>query len=194
VRIEVATAATLLPVSVPDAMTFARVDEASEASVVELALRAAVEKAEGILGRRLLTTVLDGYLPEFPASGVIDLPETPVQSVTHVKYYDGDNALQTLALTTGYLVMSGTREGLVYLPDGAAWPSTYDRPDAVVIEWTAGWTVATSVPARIRQWILQAVATMYEHREHTITGTIVGSLPHDFAMGLLDNEIGHRVR
>ena len=51
-RIEVVTAATLLPVTVEECMSFARIDETSEAAAVRLALLAAIEKAEAKTGRR----------------------------------------------------------------------------------------------------------------------------------------------
>lgn len=192
--IDVVTASTILPVSIDEAAAFARVVDPAENPTLLFALNAAVEQAEAILGRRLTTTTLELKLQRFPVRSIIDLPETPVQSVTSVKYYDTDNAEQTLTVTTEYLVLSETREGAVYLPDGGAWPSTYDRPDAVTIQYVAGWTSAALVPALIRQWILQATVTMYEHREHTVIGTIVTALPRDFAMGLLDKEITTRIK
>jgi hypothetical protein len=76
----------------------------------------------------------------------------------------------------------------VYLPDGVTWPSTYVRPDAVTVTYVAGWTAAASVPACLRAWCLQAVATLYENREQTITGTIAAELPREFCAGLLDPE------
>ena len=188
-NVEVYTAPVLMPVTVDEAATFCRVTSAEENAVLEMAIHAAWERAELLTGRRLLTTVLDLYLPEFPDDeSDIELPETPVQSVTSVTYYDTNNDSQTLTVTTDYAAHARTREGRVYLPEGCTWPDTYERPDAVVVRYTAGWTAAASIPYGIRAWILQAVATIYEHREHTVTGTIVGSLPRDFAAGLLDRE------
>jgi uncharacterized phiE125 gp8 family phage protein len=186
VILELVTAPTLRPLTLADAVNFCRVNDSADNALVEALIDAARQKAETLAGRTLLTTTWDLKLPAFPTA--IDLPMPPVASVTSVSYYDLDNALQTLAVTTQYLTYCGNKTGRVYLPNGTTWPSTYDRPDAVIVRYVAGWTSAALVPACLVQWCRQAVATMYEHREHTVTGTIAAELPREFCAGLLDPE------
>lgn len=184
--LEVVTQPTLRAISVVEALAFLRQSATSEGSLLEALIDAARSKAELGAGRTLLTTVYDLKLPAFPHT--IRLPRPPVQSVTSVSYYDKDNVAQTVTVTTGYLAYVGERSGEVYLPQATTWPTTYDRPDAVTVRYTAGWTAATLVPGCLRAWMFQAVATLYEHREHVITGTIATQLPRDFCDGLLDPE------
>lgn len=184
--LELVTAPTLLPVTLTEAANFCKVNEVDDHSVLQMLISAAREKCESLAGRTLLTTTWDLKLPEFPKA--ISLPMPPVVSVTSVKYYDLDNAEQTLTATTDYLTYLGNKSGTVYLPNGATWPSTYDRPDAVVVRYVAGWTAAASIPSCLRQWVLEAIATMYENRETMVTGTIATELPREFCAGLLDPE------
>jgi hypothetical protein len=113
---------------------------------------AAVEKAELLTGRSLLTQTRDLKLADFPDRDTIELPGAPIASVTSVGYYDLNNAAQTLTLTTQYLAFTGANIGAVYLPNGGTWPSTYDRLDAATIRYVSGWTSAASVPSAIRAW------------------------------------------
>lgn len=55
-----------------------------------------------------------------------------------VKYYDGDNVLQTLA-STNYIVIEDTFLPQVIQSQNGSWPVTYLRPDAVRLEYTAGY-------------------------------------------------------
>ncbi|QPI64458.1 head-tail connector protein [Vreelandella venusta] len=55
----------------------------------------------------------------------------------------------------------------------------------VTVLYKAGYGVeGEAVPAPIRQWILVTAASLYEHRELAVTGTITSK--HDFLDGLLD--------
>jgi uncharacterized phiE125 gp8 family phage protein len=184
--LELVTAPTLLPVSVTEAANFCKVNTSDDNQAIETIIQAARDKCEALAYRTLLTTTLDLKLPSFPR--VIDLPRPPVASVTSVSYYDLDNVLKTLTVTTQYLTYCGNKTARVYLHNGGTWPSTYDRPDAVVVRYVAGWTAASLVPSCLRQWVLEAVSTMYQNREMMVTGTIATELPREFCAGLLDPE------
>lgn len=80
----------------------------------------------------------------------------PIKSVTHVKYYDADNAIQTLA-DTEYKV---TREAVLFT---GTTPSLFDRQDAVIIRAVVGHGDYVVEPG-IKQMILYAVAKMYDSR------------------------------
>lgn len=184
---EVVTAPTLLPVTVSEAASWARVLDPADNSTIERLIKSARDQAQERTGRTLLTTVYDLKLPAFP-SGQIDLPGPPVASVASVTYYDQSNTLQTLVVGTDYVAYCGELDGIVYLPSGRCWPSTYDRPDAVVVRYTAGRTSPDLLLSSTCEWILAYVATSYENREQIITGTIVSPLPRDFLDGKLDPE------
>lgn len=185
--LEVATAPTLRALTVQECKDFLRLTADDENELILALIDAATARCETDAGRSLLTQTRDLKLDDFPSgTKPIELLGPPIVSVTSVSYYDQSNDLQTLTVTTEYLAYCGTNHGRVYLPDGGSWPSTYVRPDAVIVRYVSGWTAAASVPAPVRTWLMQAVATMYEYRESMVTGTIATELPRNFLDGLLD--------
>lgn len=160
-------------VSLAEAKAHLRVDGSDEDALISSLIGAAVahlDGAKGILGRCLLTQewawVSDGFADE------IALPLAPVESLDAIKYRDADGVEQTLDDTTYTTSMT---DGAVV--QSADWPATADRPDAVVIEFTAGYGAAADVPALIKAAILLMVGDMYNSRESVITGTIVAANP-----------------
>jgi uncharacterized phiE125 gp8 family phage protein len=81
----------------------------------------------------------------------IVLPGKPIQSVTHVKYYDDLNTLQTLS-TSLYSV--DLAERTIRLNWNITWPTTYIRWDAVQVTFVAGNTALSAVPAIAKQAML----------------------------------------
>lgn len=101
--------------------------------------------------------VLDS-MPEF-----LVLPKPPLISLDAIKYYDADNALQTLATSEYYVVPSFKLPGQVTIKGTV---STYARPDAVQVEFSAGFE---EMPYQIPHIMRLLVGSMYEHREAEVT-------------------------
>lgn len=104
---------------------------------------AAVDIVERDSRRALLTQTwvlrLDGF------QDCVELRRPPIQSVTHVKYYDTNGTLQTLA-TTVYDADLTSEPGRLMLAYGQSWPATQWVSNAVIITFVAGWTTAELVP------------------------------------------------
>lgn len=101
-------------------------------------IKVATQQATVRSGRQLLTAEYQLVRDSFPLSGKnIPLPFPPLQSVESVKYYDADGVQQTLAGTV-YRVLDGREPGELCLKHGQSWPTVYDEPDAVEINYTAG--------------------------------------------------------
>lgn len=82
--------------------------------------------------------------PRFQPPHHIYLKHPPVQSITSVKYYDIDNVLQTVDAANYYLTDDDVPE-LRFVTNFSA-PSTYDRPDALRVEYVAGYAPDGSPP------------------------------------------------
>lgn len=158
------------PVSVSEAKLHLRVDGADEDTLISGLITAARQYVEDYTQRALITQTWRLLLDEFPNGDTIHVPLPPLQSVNSVTYYDEDGALQTLP-TTDYHVDPESAQGRVVLTDGKCWPTTQTRPNAVTIEFVAGYGDAASVPQAIKQAILLLVAHWYEHREAVVIGT-----------------------
>ncbi len=112
-----------------------RVTNTDEDSYILEIITAARSYVENEIGETLHKATYNYYLDEFPDDD-IEAPLPPLTSVTHVKYYDTDNALQTLVADTDYRVDANSIPGVIELID--SWPSTYDRTAAVQIQFVGG--------------------------------------------------------
>lgn len=155
-------------VTVADMKAHLRIDTDDEDTLIGDYITAATDMVDaefGELGRALITQRWQLTMPKFPADGHVDLPIPPVQQVFSITYYDTDNVQQTLS-TDVYRLTLNTDMAYLDLVAGQTWPATYDRADAVAIQYDTGFGDAgTDVPEGIRQAIRMMVAHWYEHRE-----------------------------
>lgn len=141
------------------------------------------QQAEHRTGRALVTQQWKLTLDYFP--GRIELPRPALVSVQSVKYLDADGVQQTFD-SGEYQVVTSELVGYVQPAYGKSWPVYREQPDAIEVNYTAGYGAASAVPRSIKAWILMAISTLYSQRDGIITGTIVAEVPRDFCAGLLD--------
>ena len=139
--LEVVSAATIEPVTTGEAKGQLRVDGDDDNARIERLIRTAREWVEHETQRRLVTQTWRQHWDCFPDE--LRLGLAPVATVTSVKYYDLDNALQTLssALYQADLVTTPAR---IHPVDGESWPDTYVRYNAVQVNFTVGASAARS--------------------------------------------------
>lgn len=124
----------------------------------------------GVLGRAIVRHTLDLALPLFPSSRVIELPQPPLVSVTHVKYIDADGDEQTLS-SSAYAVHADRTGGYVKLKPDESWPITeMGIDDAVRVRFVCGYD---AVPGPLKSAILLHVGHLYLNREATGAATAV---------------------
>lgn len=162
------TAPTLEPVTLPEAKLHVRELSDDQDSLIENLIKAAREEAEAYTGRAFCTQTWKLTRRNFPCEFV--LPNPPLVSVTHVKYYDADGTLQTID-SSDYRVTATSEPGCIEPAYGEAWPTPRDISEAVEVQYVAGYsgTAATSVtntPQGIKHAILLMVGEWYEHREN----------------------------
>lgn len=163
------------PVLVQELLEHLRITSNDEHEVIRQLLKAATSDAENYLQRALITQTWKHTAHRFPVEDFIKLPWPPLQAITHVKYYDEDNQLQTFD-SAKYELQTSTSPGLIRLVDGESWPSTYNRAEAVEITYVAGYGDAPDdVPAGIKLGIKMQVAHYFVNRQPVVVG--VGSFP-----------------
>lgn len=167
------------PVSLDEAKDHIRVTHSSEDSLILRLVTAATRWAEDYTGYKFCTQTWDYYMDTFPyrtaysfnyaGSGddfeIIPLPYPPLQSVTHVKYYNGSNVLTTLVEDTDYRVDTYHEPGRVEPIE--SWPDTYDRLMAVQIRFVCGYTDLDDIDDDIKTAILMRFADLYENRQES---------------------------
>jgi uncharacterized phiE125 gp8 family phage protein len=136
-------------------------------------------------GRALITQTWRALYDSFPVVEV-ELPKPPLQSVSSVKYIDDDGVEQTLATTEYEVDTSGVR-GRVYLAYEGEWPIHRIEPNAVRIEFVAGYGDDRSdIPGNFLSWMLLRAGDLYLHREGTVVGTLSSRL--EFVDTLVESE------
>ena len=167
------------PISLDEAKAHLRVSVTDDDALIEALIVAARERAEQETRRALITQTWDAIGRSFP--GVIRLPKPPLESVTHVKYFDTANVEQTLSALTFYKVSApagaDAAPGRISLRYGQVWPSVYAEEDVVTVRFVAGYGDAEDVPRTIKQGMLLAIGNWYANRETAVVGTIVADLP-----------------
>lgn len=160
-NLRVVTPPVLGPVSLETVKQHLRVDGDEENALFDLYLAAALEQAEGMTRRALITQTLELILDDWPTERVLKLPRPPLQSVESVKYLDatGDEFSWT-----DYQVDARSEPGYLYFnnfPTSRLFPS-----GAISIQFVAGYGDApTDVPFIIQQGMLIAIGHWYENRE-----------------------------
>lgn len=156
-----------LPVTVPEIKAQARIIGTDDDSYLEALISAATAIVEDITRRRLVTQTWDYFLHYWPYCSYIELPYSPLQSVTHVKYKNDAGVLTTMP-GSDYEVDSKGHVGSVRLkPTFTSWPTLHQDTlvDRVEIRFVCGYGAPEAVPDPIKQAIKFLVAQWYRDRE-----------------------------
>lgn len=110
-----------------------------------------------------------------------ELFHSPVQnsgeaSITHIKYYDDNDVLQTLA-SSKYSVNLYSCPVQIVPAQNEAYPPLYNRLDAIEVRYRVGYPTSAEVPQAIKQCILILVGQYYENRQVAVVGRSVGTIP-----------------
>lgn len=161
-----------LPITLEEVKHSLRVTTDDDDEYIRELLVAAVEYVESITGRDLINRTYTVRCRRFPSSG-FDIEAIPTRSVARIRYYDADNALQTLA-TSVYSVYErpdGTTQ--VELAINQSWPTLAVRGDAVELLVVGGYgTGSATVPPLARTVIRMIVRHWYDNPAGAVTGTI----------------------
>lgn len=163
--IERTAAPAMEPLTLADVKAHCRVDSTDDDTLLSALLSAAVDHvdADGVLGRAMITQSWAQWVP--PSPGRVRLSMGPFQSLTAVNYYDSAGVLQA-ADVADFDVRKAGDFVTVGPKDGATWPGTQTRADAIKITYVAGFgDAASDVPQGIRHAMFMLVGHWYENRE-----------------------------
>lgn len=179
--IKVHTGPAQEPLSLQEVKEYLRVEDSTDERNVRPLIEAARSIAEEHLNRTLMSTTYQLFLDSFDEledplwEGVrqgpylnfyknyIELPKSPVISVTHVKTYD-DSDTETTMASSRYYVDNVREPARIVLRTGETFPTALRVANAIEVQFVAGYTSAYSIPEPIRIGMLQLIAHMYEHR------------------------------
>ena len=169
------TAPASTVISLAEAKAFLRIDSDydDDDNYITSLINVATNVVEEFTRRRLISQTYNIYYDYFPP--YIDLQVGERITVSHIKYYDTNNSLQTLA-ASNYDLDTRIKPGRIYESENGDFPDTFERPNAVEVEFIVG-SAASDVPAPIVQAIYIIIGRYYENRQDVVTGTIASELP-----------------
>lgn len=163
------------PVTAAEAKAHLRIDGTAEDVLIGSLILTSRLHIETALGLALITQSWRLLLDDWPEDSV-EFPLRPVQTVTAVRVRAADGTAMTLD-ADDYLVDAVSAPPRL-VRNGAAWPAPGKAALGVEIEFAAGYgTVASAVPAPIRQALLMLVAHWYEHRDPIEIGSAETAVP-----------------
>lgn len=134
---------------------------------------AATDWAEQYTNRALLPQTIVMAANYFPAKSQcnpyasIELFRSPVRSVSAIRYIKKDaatDALPDLILPAEFRVSTIHEPALIFPKD--SWPTDADSfPNAVEVEFEAGYSNPSDIPASLKRAMLIWIADNYEYRE-----------------------------
>jgi uncharacterized phiE125 gp8 family phage protein len=132
----------------------------SEDQLMRSYLDTAATQAELFTERLLRQSTWKTYLDGFERNIKLDKHPIVISGLT-VKYYDVDNALQTLSADEYFVHDNGDNE-LTEIEFYGTMPSLYDKYNVIEIDYVAGYEV---VPEQIKTAIMNYASKLFEHRE-----------------------------
>lgn len=129
--------ATVEPLTRTQAKAQARISISDEDDLIDRLITGARGYVEKVTSRALVLQSRRLYLDEFPDSGCIEIYRAPVRAVQSIQYLDTAGDTQTLATTQHRLDKHSIPARITEAVD-VSWPSTYDVPNAVWVNYTAG--------------------------------------------------------
>lgn len=201
--VRVVTAPAYQPVSRTEAKSWCNIDAdiTDQDSIIDMLIKSATARAELITQRAFVQRTLQLILPCWPEA--IELPHPPLVSVESITYIDDDGVQQTLD-TDLYDVHTWKEPGFIVRAWDEIWPSYRAVPDAIRVNYTAGYAPVGSPtdeaahqagqPEQLKTWMHARIATLYDNRDQFVVAGNVVEIPRDFCDGLLDDlVIGSRL-
>jgi len=160
------------PISLDEAKHHCVVEHNDDDALIDALIGAATDYAEKYTGLDLVQRTWDYSLDSF-GNGDIELPKTPIQSVTSVTYTDVTTSpqLNTVA-TTVYDLDDGACLPFLYLQYGQTWPSASAVRNGITVRFVSGYAwlgspedLRGNIPEGIKAAIKLLVADLYMNRE-----------------------------
>lgn len=156
------------PITLAEACAQARIEPGMDDTTITRYVKAATRHIEMLYGVAMITQTKELVMDCWPG-WAIELADSPVQSITSIKYKLSDGSEQTLSGST-YVTALKSQPVKIVPAKNAIWPSAggLQPVEAIAVRYVAGFGDATTdVPEPIRQAVALVVADWYVRREDT---------------------------
>lgn len=169
------TAPTVDPVTVAEAKTHLHVEHTWQDDLITSCISAATQWAELFTSRAFVRQVWEMTFDGFPDE--IRIPRAPLISIDSIYYVDSDG-MTTLLPSSEYQASLRGFPSRIVPAYGGSWPATRTQPEAVIVQFTAGYPPGGSpedlrenIPESIKSAIKLVTADLFQNRD----GAVVGS-------------------
>jgi len=178
----IVTPPSIEPLTSSETINYLRLDSGVDNMLIESLITTSRNWVENYTNRTMINTTyklsLDNiygnsiplrsgtYTAPYKASSInfIELPQSPVSSVTHVKYFDDSDNESTWA-TSNYYVDLVRNPARIVLRDGGSFPTDLRTANGIEVTYVAGYgSNRSDIPEAIRTAMLQYIIYLYEHR------------------------------
>jgi uncharacterized phiE125 gp8 family phage protein len=174
--LKLVTGPAVEPLTTDEAKLHLKVTGSTEDAYIDSLVKAARTNVERYLGRALITQTWRAYSDYW--QDCLNLALAPVISVTSVKYYDETESLTTLDSSLYYADIISEPGKIVRKYDSVYPELEEERPNAVVVEFVAGYgSASTDIPSDIIHAIRLLVADYYDNKGEVVVGTIAVRIP-----------------
>ena len=158
-----------------EAKDFLKVDTTADDTLIDSLIKAATQSCQIFTNRYFLTTTVTQYSDNW--FEFYRLYKSPVEEIIHVKYYDTNDTLQTLA-SSNYILDNISQPARIGISVDGTLPNLADRINAVEVAYKVGYgELSSDVPEGIKQAVLITIGNWYENRQTVITGRTATELP-----------------
>lgn len=189
------TAPAAEPLTIDEVKLNSRIDHSTEDAIITHLINASRSYVEKITNRWLVTQTWKLFFDSFPMDSLLILPKAPVQSITHVKYYDTAGSMTTWA-STNYILDGDGHPPRLSLAYSATWPAETLQPiNGVEIQMVGGYGNAAAVPSAFKHAMFLLCEHWYQNRpEEVMDQPRMQALPRRLELGvkaLLADYINH---
>jgi len=199
----VVTSAQTEPLTLEQATEHVRIDSTDDLAYLNSLVSVAREYVDSVTGKVSVQTtfkvvapswhaLINGYdeLIHIPQRNLYSIPifRAPLVSVTSVKYYPPDTETLTTVSASDYRVITLTEIGFVQFKETP--PEHEDRPDAVQIEFVAGYSDSSNTPAVLAHAQKMLVSHLYDMRAPIVNGSVSAEIPYSLKAMLENQKIG----
>jgi uncharacterized phiE125 gp8 family phage protein len=159
---QITTEPTEEALTVSEVKNFLKVDASTDDALIGVLITVARESAEKYCQLAILPQTVTEKFSRFQPYG-LQLSISPLIEVTGITYKDVGGETQTLSEDV-YSADAYIRPPLVYRIPYNDFPPTFAVPDAVTVEYEAGYADPESVPSPIKMAMLLMISDWYDNR------------------------------
>lgn len=174
--LKVNVAATVPLFTTAQAKQHLKIDTTADDTYIDNLITAATESCQIYTNRYFITTTVTQYSDSWKE--VASLYKSPVQELTHIKYYNSSDVLTTWEATE-YILDAVSEPARIAVAVDYSFPNLSTRElNRVEVKYKVGYgDAASDVPDGIKQAVLLCIGNWYENRQSVITGRTATELP-----------------